>query len=543
MRLNWFMATFAVLRLLAGCSPKSPDTTDVAPPGTNVVAGAKPDDLLLRVRFAGTAAMMADTNAAYLTNFASLPETTALGKRIVEKMAGLPGRLAAHKNQGLTNGSATALTPVFTDLLERGFVLELRGDGNGVRQMTLAAKVSPAEAQRWSEAYHQAAQDWFGNPTTSTNNVFFWNAGNGAMTVLITNHWVVWNLSTNNASVQPQIQRVDFTSLLKEASSRFIDQANGDPSKPVVEATLSSCLLPGPIRRGTYGGFSRLQLEATPTNGALTIQGSAKYLIDLPTPGMPPAVPADLVTERAISFTMVRNPGAWLAPDCALLRYLPNPVPNTAFFWGCESSPYQMFMAVPYPDRKQFVTSDGPTLASNLNALAVATDSGPIIFDTNRPGIQWQTVPFITPQVLLEKSGTNQFLVAQVFPATDSPPGLTPALIERASEGTNLVLLDWEFTQPRIDTWLRIGQLALMLSQSQQLGGESASLKWIRAAQSRLMNGGNTFTEVTQTGPRELSIVRRAPLAFTSTEIFWLANWLESSNFPAANFLMPVPKP
>ena len=66
-------------------------------------------------------------------------------------------------------------------------------------------------------------------------------------------------------------------------------------------------------------------------------------------------------------------------------------------------------------------------------------------------------------------------------------------------------------------------------------------MRWILAAQKTLAHGGNSVTEIDQTGTRELTVTRSAPLAFNSAELLWLANWLESAKFPAANFLVPAP--
>jgi hypothetical protein len=85
--------------------------------------------------------------------------------------------------------------------------------------------------------------------------------------------------------------------------------------------------------------------------------------------------------------------------------------------------------------------------------------------------------------------------------------------------------------------------LAVFLSGNKQLRADTAALKWMQAVQPVLPSGGNTFTEISMTSVRELSLDRLAPLGFSSLELFWLANWLESDHFPAANFLVPVPPP
>lgn len=472
------------------------------------------DTLLLRVQFAGTTALMANTNAAYLTNFAALPETAALGTQLVARIASLPVRLVGSGGQRAEGGGRRTedrgrkaeLEAVFGELLGAGFTLELRGTATGVTDFAVAAKGTDETLTRWEKIWQQA--------------------GSGFLTARKNGHLCVAGGGTEAAVALAEIQ--------KTIAGSGLEAGN------VLQAELASSLVPGPIQRSVYGGFSRLKLSVAPSDQSLKIRGTAAYAQDLPKLGAPPVIPADLVTEPAISFTLVREPGAWLEAKSVLRRFLPDPVPDTAFFWGGESSPYQLVMIIPFAGREAFNGTFGPALVEQLQALAKFMDTGTVVLDTNRAGIQWQGVPFIGPQVTVKNSGTNSYLVAEIFPPNDFPPGLTPALIERVSGRTNLLIYDWEFTKLRMDTWLRIGQFALFSSGHQQLGSDIPSLKWIVASITNLSNGGNTSTEITQTGPRELSLNRRAPLAFTSIELFWLANWLESTNFPAANFLMPA---
>jgi hypothetical protein len=46
-------------------------------------------------------------------------------------------------------------------------------------------------------------------------------------------------------------------------------------------------------------------------------------------------------------------------------------------------------------------------------------------------------------------------------------------------------------------------------------------------------------TEVTQTGPEELSFDRKAPSGLNAVELIALANWLEAPNFPGCDLLLP----
>jgi hypothetical protein len=163
--------------------------------------------------------------------------------------------------------------------------------------------------------------------------------------------------------------------------------------------------------------------------------------------------------------------------------------------------------------------------------------------ETNFPGIHWLGHAWVDPRVRVKADGTNTFLYAEAFPQFNLEGGLTPALIDRVAGRTNLLVFDWEFTPLRFDTWFRIGQLALYYAKHEQLIGGTPSQRWIEATLLKLAGGGNTSTEILKTGPRELSFSRRGPLVFNSTELFWLANWLESPNFPSSHFVVPLREP
>lgn len=499
---GWFAALFAVaLTSLTGCSPKSEDTRP-APESTPIAATPDDSDLLLRVRFAGTAQLMtqAQTNATYLTNLAALPETAALGQRLVERMASLPGRLLT---PGSTNHAlATNLAPIFSNLLQQGFALELRGDSNGVSSMILAAADTALKVDQLQTA--MAGEN------------------TGRSSIQSTNGWTTWTVGAS--------------------PNHHLSSIIHHPTPPSILAVdLASTLLPNPIRESVYGGFERFSFTAVPTEHGFKIRGDATYAHDLPALSGPVSVPTNLVTEPIISFSMVRNPLAWLSSDNPLRNFLPEPFPDIAWFWGGDSSPYQLFMAIPLADTNRFATEIGPGLAEKFSPVAAASGTGPVTFDSEAGEVQWALVPFLSPRVVMQPSGTNAYLVARTFPPAEMGQGVTSPLLDRTSGTTNVVVFDWEFTQARIDAWSCLSQLALHLSSHAQLDASNVSWQWLRAAQKIIPQGGNMFTLINQTTSNELSLDRLAPVGFSSVELFWLANWMESGNFPAANFLVSTP--
>jgi hypothetical protein len=74
-----------------------------------------------------------------------------------------------------------------------------------------------------------------------------------------------------------------------------------------------------------------------------------------------------------------------------------------------------------------------------------------------------------------------------------------------------------------------------------QVPPKSASFAWLRALEPKL---GNCVTAVKRTGPAQLSVVRRSGVGLTSAELDWLADWLESPQFPhGLNTFLGEPTP
>ncbi|MEY4385111.1 MAG: hypothetical protein RLY20_394, partial [Verrucomicrobiota bacterium] len=301
---------------------------------------AAPDDtLLLRLRFAGTKALMADTNAAYLTNYSALPQAKEFGAQIVAKVSALPAQWLAGKD---TNRDLTPIRPVMTEWLANGFTLELHGDGQSVADFAIAAKADADTAKRWATAWDKATSRWSlsGKIKTRQANGWFLVAGS----------------------------KTEAGAALEGMEKNLNAKAPEGPA--MLQAELSSKLIPAPIRETTYGGFDRLTLAITAEDQNLKVRGKATYAHDLPPLGAPPVVPTNLVTESTVSFTMVREPGHWLDKDSVLRRFLPEPVPDVIWFWGGEGSPYQFFSAVPYKSREAFNTELGPKLVAGAQPIA-----------------------------------------------------------------------------------------------------------------------------------------------------------------------------
>jgi hypothetical protein len=109
---------------------------------------------------------------------------------------------------------------------------------------------------------------------------------------------------------------------------------------------------------------------------------------------------------------------------------------------------------------------------------------------------------------------------------TPPPPA---ELIGSIFEKTNSVYFDREFTGGQIKQWLYISQFARYIAHQAQLPSKSAGQRWLHAIMPVV---GSSGTDVTLTGPAQLSFARTSGSGFTAIELHLLADWLESPTFP-----------
>jgi hypothetical protein len=65
----------------------------------------------------------------------------------------------------------------------------------------------------------------------------------------------------------------------------------------------------------------------------------------------------------------------------------------------------------------------------------------------------------------------------------------------------------------------------------------AASVRWLNTIGPDL---GNAVTELSVTGPKQLTLVRKSAIGLTATELVALATWLESPKFPLGEYRLPA---
>jgi hypothetical protein len=288
-------------------------------------------------------------------------------------------------------------------------------------------------------------------------------------------------------------------------------------------------------------GLPETQFTVAAPDDNLRITGKFLFPENLALNLEPWRMPTNTIHQPFVSFTAGRGFAAWLSSQPWALPYQILPAPNQMFVWALPQVPYQTFAAAPFADATDALAQAYARLQPVFNPQnPPAEKRTPFTFALARTNneISLLGIPFIAPYLRTVREPAGQFLLAGAFPNTPRAKPLSPELFQRLAQ-KNLVLYHWEITAERLPQALNLSQLGLLLSSHRQLEGESASMKWIQNVAPKL---GNNVTEITQTGPAEMTFARKAPGIFTAVELLALGNWLEAPNFPGCNLDLP-PRP
>jgi hypothetical protein len=295
---------------------------------------------------------------------------------------------------------------------------------------------------------------------------------------------------------------------------------------------------------GNAFDWPRLTLEASGRATNVVLQGKLALHRPwtVPLPAWNP--PTTLMRDPVISFTAARGVNDLLGRLPFYQRLaLTNP-PSQLFFWAQAQIPFQSHAAAPS-------TSAGETLheIERRLPLALGTNMQSLAFGqfrwaTNRVDLLWAGLPVVVPYLRAAKLPEGEFLFGGLFPPRESRDPL-PAELLAQLDRPDLIYYDWEITEERLRQWRQLAQIARMIRLQSPPARALAQGEWTEGLAPLL---GNTVTEFTRAGDREIAFVRKGHLGLTGVEIVRLAQALDDYLWPAPQaFLrppgLPVPPP
>jgi hypothetical protein len=458
-------------------------------------------DLIAQIHFAGAQRISASANFSAFTNEFCSAEALALRAQTADKLSGwLSGWLQKNLNTTVVGGAAK-LRPLLDDLQKAEWFLEARAAAGGRPEVAIAIRQDECHAQLWQ----------------TDLKLFF-----PAATFKSTAGWLIFDSDPALLKLGDRLAQK-----ISAPPSGWLDLDVNWPRLAQWHPKLKEFALP------------ETQFTVTAPDTSFRINGKFSFPENLSLNLEPWRVPTNTLHQPFNSLTAVRGFASWFQSQAWAQPFQITPVPNQLFVWALPQVPFQTFAAIPVPDSVNALAQADTRLQPVLSA-ANARDYfiTQITQGMTNNQIGWQGVPFIAPHLRSVREPAGQFLFWETFPNSPKSKPLPPELFARLAT-KDLVFYHWEITADRVPQLLNLSQFGLMVTRHKQLAGGSAGLKWLQRTGAAL---GNTDTEITQSGPAELTFARKAPGVFTAVELFALANWLEATNFPGCDLKLP-PRP
>ena len=493
---------------------------------------------LLSWHASGRNALAQGTNATRLKLVDQFAATEALRRQIATNLARVPRKAWGKALPGDAPDGAELLRLLMADLLSAESYGEIRGP-IGQTETAMAVELTDERAAAWSTNLWQLAVLWKqGAPQAASRD-----GGSGwalkrasapnRLEFIRVGKWVVLGLGPEKLTRAPAlVQQI---------------KASGRPA-PKVEAELLDLRADAPGLSAWVPIFSKLGLPPF----HLTMRGQGEHVrtevkLNYAKPFVwkhePWQIPTNFIGDSPVpltSFTAARG----VAP---LVRGLPGfselgltTVPDQFTAWANPSSgelardQCRMNFAAPYADAEGAVRQ----LAGKLPGFVeqnLGQYVGDIFYASNQNHVFWG-LPYIQPHVRAVTNGGMQFLQGGLFPLLPRQSPAPPALFAQLGTRTNLLYYDYEITHHRVHHGVQFYQLLSIASRRFGPGTNSPVKLWLSAIVEELRRNTNTpsetVTEITQTSPNELTLIRKSHLGFTGFELASFGAFLDSPGFP-----------
>jgi hypothetical protein len=488
-----------------------------------------------RVHWLGKKRISGEKDAASFMGLWNLPESVALEKQTLDKLANAPWRLWLGQTQ--TNPASALLRPLLDDVVQEESYTELFHATNGPSGACLAIRLTPERALMWQTNLGSVLESSMGLKLTPRAGG--WSAKQDARRTLIefarAGEWTLVSFAHNQNDLQNQSRLLgDFRARIKRDAAPFMKEPksfwlSGSFTPQSVAEIFSKTWDLRTLQRVSFSFIG----EGQDIRTRAQVDFSEPLALELE----PWTIPTNMVHDPLESFTAIRG----LKPLLKSLtagQALQDPVlPNQVYFWEQSGAPCLNYWAFQVPGATNALEKLAGLLVEKGNPWLATNGLGRFERAPGDNKVVWSEFFLLKPYLETTVGNGAEFITGGLLaPALTNQP-LPAALLQEILPRTNLVSYDWELTGPRIEDLLYISQLARFALHKAQLPGESASLKWMRALESKL---GNSGTEVTLAASSQLSLVRKSAGGLTALEIHFLADWLESPEFPKGLYSLVV---
>ncbi len=356
--------------------------------------------------------------------------------------------------------------------------------------------------------------------------------------------WLVVGQGDNLKSVRNDcLEQIQKTGRPQAALAGECFRADADWPRLAEWNWLSTC----PFKLG------RMKVDISATMGAFNMTCKVTYGESIPWQPQPTRIPTELVREPLSSFATGQNVEPFLKSDDTLAALNNNPLRSQFYFWSMGEMPLQSYVAWPDDNPKESLKQFAPGTVETLNPGLKALNGSELEWRPNQSQLLWTKLSLATPLVQPAPEGKGSFMVGGLFPITPGRGPAPDALWQNIQNRSDLVYYDWELTGPRLLRLVAVTQI-LPILQTLGIGPKPGAPAIDAATRGRLkieedwlaslnLLLGTTVTQITKTGPAELTINRNSPFVFSSLELILLSHLLvHTPAGPLDMNLFPHPK-
>ncbi len=499
-------------------------------------------DVIGRIHFAGVGRIDADPAAVTLKQLGALPETAALREEVLRKLATTPFRVLKSKlASGTANDFEPLLRPLMDDLLHEEWYAEMRGPSDAVPEFMLAVHLNNNRVILWESSLSSVLATWTGIPVKQIKGDGFtgWELRKHVDPDLIrclhVGDWLIFGWGQNELRLEPGfLQRIKTTKRPVEAfKDDWLDVAMDWPAFMRYHPFTPPAPLPAKLPKMHLTMQTRQDFIRP------------KLVMEFPEPlnlNLEPwKIPTELIRDPIASFSAARGIGPWLSQLAVVRQAQPPSVPGQMTAWTMGKSPFGLQVAMPVSNARNFLTQIEPRLAPAIDQLLAQSGLPGEAIWTNQE-LALKKVLFLAPYLSAVHEPSGDYLVGCLVrnPPPASETKFPAGLMNQINSKPNLVYYGWEINDEEIPQWLNLRNIYLMAKGKPLPPANSPGIKWISAARHRL---GKCATEVTLTGPDELTLVRNAPIGLSAMEMTQMEYWVDAPGFPLQAQYPQMPQP
>lgn len=492
--------------------------------------------LLARWYFAGLDRIAADTNSAKLLEISALPESRSFREFALGQLGGAFERLILSRGNATNEDRGPRHRLLLEEFLAAESHFEAREQGGGGAEWVLCFR--PRAKLAWRTNFAELVRATKPASVSETNTGPF----TGSQAMLAGGMTVRWGEAGNWLVLY---RGKDAGQLFGETLDRL--RAAGRPGKAGGDAWWEGELdaawaaraagLPDWFQGPPGQWPERLWWTVHARGDSVRTQMKLEYARRLALKLTPWQIPTNTIRDDPmISFVAVQPVESWIEKIWWVKRLKLESVPDQLFAWALADVPFASYAAAPVRDVTNTIRQAAKVLPELLSPKDEGRAIGNVVWDPSRTEVIWTGLPVLVPFLRPENEPAGQFLLGGAFPTAPSTNPPPPELISQLRGRTNLLYYHWEITQARLVQWRTMAPLIDIIvmnltggtPESRRLSPGPGGQKWLEALGKHL---GETVTEITQSGPSELSVVRKSHAGMTGLELLLLAWWLEDPKF------------